>query len=423
MGVNGWRMSHNPPNPELLDFLDQYGMVVVDENRNFADWGQYYQDWTDMILRDRNHPSIIMWSVCNEVGCMLGNPDGARVGANFKSIATALDGTRVFGAAMNANWGIGLSTVLDVQGVNYNYDQYSTYHLSHPTQPVFGSETGSCTGARGIYVTNNTIAHDSIYDADYCAKTWTSAVSTANWISGGFLWTGFDYKGEPWPYTWPAISSNYGVMDSAGFEKDTFYYYQSVWTTQTVLHILPQNWNIWALNSSVEIFIYTNAPFVELILNGKSLGVYSDFRYNLNVKYAPGVLKAVAYNTNMNVLATTNVTTTGNPAYITLSADTPTTISANGFDVALLRATIYDNNGLVVPTANNFITFFVSGPGTVLGVGNGDPSDHTPDKANTRYAFNGLARVIIQSTTQPGTITITASAPGLQSSTFVLSSV
>jgi len=427
MGVNGWRMSHNPPNPELLDFLDQYGMVVVDENRNFADWGQYYQDFTDMILRDRNHPSIIMWSVCNEGGCMPGLADGARVGANFKSIAVALDPSRPFGAAMNSDWGVGLSTVLDVQGINYNFDQYSTYHYGHPSQPMFGSETGSCTGARGIYITNATAAHDTINDADYCARVWVTAVETAAWISGGFAWTGFDYKGEPLPYAWPAINSNFGIFDIAGFEKDTFYYYQGVWTTQTVLHLTPQNWNnIWAPNQGVEVFCYSNAPYVEVFLNGKSQGRQAMPQYGRglwNVSYAPGSLTAVAYNTALTVIATQTVATTGSPSYLKLSADTPTSISANGQDVALLRVTIYDNAGLVVPTANNFVTFSVSGPGTILGVGNGDPSDHMPDKGTTRYAFNGLARVIIQSTTQQGTITVTATSPGLGSSTFTLRTV
>jgi len=178
MGVNGWRMTHNPPNPELLDMLDQLGMVVVDENRNFADWAPYYQDFADMILRDRNHPSIIMWSVCNEGGCLPGSPKAATVGASFKSIARALDPTRPFTAAMNSDFGTGLSTVLDVMGINYNYNQYTTYHWSHLTQPMYGSEVASCTGARGVYVTNDTAAHDAIMDADYCARTWTTAAYT-----------------------------------------------------------------------------------------------------------------------------------------------------------------------------------------------------------------------------------------------------
>lgn len=357
---------------------------------------------------------------------MPGLADGARVGANFKSIALALDTSRPFSAAMNAGWGIGVSTVLDVQGINYNFDQYSTFHSSHLTLPMYGSETASCTGARGVYVTNNTAAHDSIYDADYCARVWTTAVGNASWISGGFAWTGFDYKGEPLPYSWPAINSNFGILDIAGFEKDTFYYYQGVWTTQTVLHLLPQNWNIWNLNQTLEIFCYSNAPFVEVFLNGLSQGLRAIPLYGRGlwwVNYAPGTLKAVAYNTNMTVIAQQSVTTTGAPASLKLTADTPSTISANGQDVALLRVTVYDSNGLMAPTANNLITFTVSGPGIVLGVGNGDPTDHSPDKSSTRNTFNGLARVIVQSTTKAGTIVVTATSTNIGSSTFSLISL
>lgn len=357
---------------------------------------------------------------------MEGDAAGATVGANFKSIARTLDATRPFTAAMNMYWGIGLSTVIDLQGINYNYGAYATYHASHVSQPVFGSETASCTGARGVYVTNDTAAHDSIYDADYCAREWVTYTESAAYIPGGFAWTGFDYKGEPAPYTWPDINSNFGILDIAGFEKDQFYYYQGVYTTQTVLHLLPQNWNIWYTGQVLEIFVYSNAPYVEVFVNGVSYGVLTMnpfVRAVWWVVYAPGNLKAVAYDKNMNILTTQVVTTTGKPSYLKLTADTPTSISASGQDVALLRVTVYDSAGLAVPTASNLITFSVSGPGSIIGVGNGDPSDHFPDKGNTRYAFNGLARAIVQSTTTAGTITVTATSPGLTSSSLTLSSM
>jgi len=356
---------------------------------------------------------------------MEGDPNGATVGAAFRSISSSLDPTRPFTAAMNGDWGVGLSTVLDTQGVNYNYDELSSYHYSHLSQPVFGSETASCTGARGVYITNDTAAHEAIYDADYCARMWVPEMSS-QWISGGFAWSGFDYKGEPLPYTWPGVGSNFGIFDIAGFEKDTYYYYQGAWTNNTVLHLVPQNWNIWTTGESVQVFCYTNAPYVEVFLNGVSSGLQSLSQYTRGlwyVPYAPGTLKAVAYDINQNIIATQSVSTTGAPSSLKLSADTPTTISADGADVVLLRVTVLDNSGIMVPTASNLITFSVSGPATILGVGNGDPADHSADKANVRNAFNGLARVIIQSTTTPGTITVTASASGLGPNSITLSSM
>jgi len=356
---------------------------------------------------------------------MEGDPNGATVGAAFRSIASSLDPSRPFTAAMHSDWGVGISTVLDTQGINYNYDQLSTYHYNHLSQPVFASETASCTGARGVYITNNTAAHDAIYDADYCARTWVPTISSP-WISGGFAWSGFDYKGEPLPYTWPGVGSNFGIFDIAGFEKDTFYYYQGVWTSKTVLHLVPQNWNVWTIGQSVQVFCYSNAPYVEAFLNGVSLGRQSLAQFTRGlwwVPYATGTLKAVAYDNNLNVIATQSVSTTGAPSSLKLSADTPSQIAADGADVALLRVTVLDSSGATAPTASNLISFSVTGPATILGVGNGDPADHAADKASVRNAFNGLARVIIQSTTTAGTITVTASSPGLGSNSITLSSL
>jgi hypothetical protein len=243
-------MSHNPPNSELLDFTDQYGMLVWDENRNFDNTPQYRDDVARLVQRDRNHPSIFLWSLCNEGGCMEGANDAnaLSVAQNLTAIIRANDpiNTRYVSAAWNADqndllngWG---PKVLDVQGINYNYGEYDPYHSTYPTKPIIASETASCTGARGVYVTNDTAAHKDIYSADSCAQGWWTADFQRAFIEGGFAWTGFDYKGEPTPYSWPEVNSNFGIIDLAGFPKDTFWYYQSWWQSSPVLHLFP-HWN------------------------------------------------------------------------------------------------------------------------------------------------------------------------------------
>jgi len=408
-------------------------MLVWDENRNFADNQQYYDDMRSMILRDRNHPSIVIWSLCNEAGCMEGNTDGQRVANNFNAIIHQYDRTRPISAAMNGGWGTGISNALDIQGINYNYGQYDTYHTSHPQQPMTGSETASCTCARGIYVTNSTAGHKDVYSADSCAKTWWTSVAQRSWIEGGFAWTGFDYKGEPSPYSWPEINSNFGIVDIAGFEKDTFWYYQAAWLNTPILHIWP-HWN-WASGQNVNVWAYTNVPSIELFLNGVSQGKKSvslnvsntsAYFASWTVSYQPGDLVGKGYDTNGGTILTQTISTTGTPTAISLTVEPyagKTGIKADGQDVAMIAVSVHDTQGRIVPTANNQISFTVSGQGTIFGVGNGDPASHEPDKGNKRSVFNGLARLIVQSTTTAGTINITATASGLQSASIVVSTM
>jgi len=371
-----------------------------------------------MVLRDRNHPSIVMWSLCNEGGCMEGDSKGQQVGDMFKSAILAHDKTRPITAAMNGGWGVGLSFVLDVQGINYNYGEYDSYRKTHPQQPLIGSETASCTCARSIYVTNDSTCHKDVYSADGCAQEWWTADATRDFVAGGFAWTGFDYKGEPTPYGWPDVNSNFGIIDLAGFPKDTFYYYQSWWTKKPVLHLLP-HWN-WQgkQGQPINVWAYTNANSVELFLNSNSLGsqtVPVRGHVQWRVPYQPGTLQAKAYDSNKMVIATETVETTGAPTSVSLSIEDGEGVLADGLDVAMLVAKITDSQGRVVPTATNGITFTVEGQGTLLGVGNGDPSCVESDKGNFRSAFGGLARVIVQSSRQPGIITVTASSTGLAS--------
>eukprot|EP01123_Difflugia_compressa_P002326 TRINITY_DN13023_c0_g1_i1.p1 TRINITY_DN13023_c0_g1~~TRINITY_DN13023_c0_g1_i1.p1 ORF type:complete len:604 (-),score=124.96 TRINITY_DN13023_c0_g1_i1:7-1716(-) len=548
MGGNGWRMSHNPPNEELLDLTDELGMLVWDENRNFDNVPQYFSDLAILPLRDRNHPSVIIWSLCNEFGCQEGanDPVALKTAQTFKSIIEQYDTTRPVSAAWNAGlndllygWG---PKVLDLQGVNYNYGELDPYHKAYPAKPMIGSETASCTGARGIYTTNDTIAHESIFNAHGCAREWWTADATRNFMAGGFAWTGFDYKGEPTPYGWPCINSNFGVIDIAGFPKDTFWYYQSWWINKLVLHVFP-HWNSpnipsnslsvigcnssdenqyfkftgsataagqlvtsdnlcldatcanisvgcvplvakpctnvksqqfvhksdgsfvnsdnggcidlwdsgtgpsvgvyqcdggsnqhWQINSFLvqsetsgnrclttapakPVWVYTNAAFAELFVNGVSMGkqaVPSLDHVEWYTTWSPGSIMVVAYDNNGNRVGLKNIETTGEPASVLLEVEFGSDgIIADRQDSALIRASIVDNQGRVVPTASNKITFDVSGAGKLIGVGNGDPSCHERDKDVSRSAFNGLARAIVQAGAQPGTIDIVATSPGL----------
>jgi len=422
MGVNGWRMSHNPPNPELLDLTDELGLIVMDENRHFDKTQESLEDARRLVLRDRNHPSIIMWSVCNEVGCMEGqDEDGADFGGVYKSAMLEIDNTRPFVAAMDWGWGIGLSHVLDAQGINYNYAEYPEYHKSHPTQPIFGSETASCTGARGVYFGNDTLGHRTIYAADQCNQIWMTAMMTNDYVAGGFVWTGFDYKGEPSPYSWPDINSNFGVIDIAGFPKDTFYYYQSWWTTNNsnnVLHLFP-HWN-WAgrENQNISVWVYSNAYAVELVVNGASLGAQKVpylGHVEWQVAYKPGYIQAIAYNNKSQEIQRKLISTSGAAASIQLTVETAVPIKSDGADVALVAVDILDNKGLFVGDASVLVHFAIQGEGKIIGVGNGDPSSHEPDKGMSRTTFGGKARVIVQSTKKSGSngFILTATAAGL----------
>jgi len=328
---------------------------------------------------------------------------------------------------MNGGWGVGLSFVLDVQGVNYGYGEYDTYHKSHPQQPIIGSETASCTCARNIYVGDDKACHKDVYSADGCATNWWTSAETRDWVAGGFAWTGFDYKGEPSPYGWPDVNSNYGIIDIAGYPKDTFYYYQSWWTNKTVLHLFP-HWN-WAGSEgkNINVWAYSNAAAVEVSLNGRSFGKKNTPKLGHSewlIPYQAGTLTATAYNAAGSTIATQTTQTSGSAASVSLNFDAgSSSISADGQDVSLVTASILDSNGRLVPTATNLVSFGVQGPGTILGVGNGDPGCIEPDKGASRSAFGGLVRILVQSMrNQPGTITLTASANGIAGAKLSISS-
>jgi beta-galactosidase len=427
MGCNAYRTSHNEPTAELLEACDQLGMLVMDENRLLGSDPENLAKFRQQILRDRNHPSVVIWSICNEESRQA-YPDGGRVGATMQAFVKRLDPTRPVTCAESVgNDYSGLMSAIEIRGWNYHAgSDIDDYHREHPQQPEVGTEQGSTVSTRGVYVTDKTRGYVSAYDVNFprwasTSELWWSYFADRPWLSGGFYWTGFDYRGEPTPYKWPCINSHFGILDTCGFPKDNFYYYQSVWTDKPVLHLLP-HWN-WAgkEGQNIDVWCYANCQAVELFLNGQSLGRKTMPRYGhleWQAPYSPGTLSAKGYDSSGEVVSATQVETTGAPTAVELQPDR-NTISADSEDISIITVSVHDEPGRIVPTASNLVHFSIQGPGRIIGVGNGDPSCHEPDQYPTqsgwqRSVFNGLAQIIVQSTRIPGEITLTATADGLQ---------
>ncbi|HUY14494.1 MAG TPA: beta-galactosidase GalA [Terriglobia bacterium] len=426
MGSNGYRTSHNPPTPELLDACDRLGMVVLDETRMFSSATEGLSQLNRLVRRDRNHPSVVFWSTGNE------EPEqsterGARMCATMKRLVQRLDPTRPITQAMNNGWGKGISAVLDVQGFNYHHaPQIDAFHQKFPNQPTTGTEVGSTVSTRGIYANDKEKGYVSAYDVNNppwatTAEEWWQTYDERAYLSGGFVWTGFDYRGEPTPYGWPCINSHFGIMDTCGFPKDNYYYYQAWWSGKPVLHLFP-HWN-WSgkEGQEIEVWCHSNLETIELYLNGQSLGsrkMDRDSHVAWKVKYAPGTLEARGYRGGQHVL-TDSRQTTGDSAQIVLQPDRQK-IAADGEDVSVIEFHVVDAQGRLVPVADNEISFRVSGNGKIIGVGNGDPSSHEPDKASQRRAFNGLCVAIVQSTREAGEIHVQATSPGLEPGAVVI---
>jgi beta-galactosidase len=388
MGVNGYRSAHNAPTPELNEACDRLGMLVMDENRLLGSDALHLNWLEELVRRDRNHPSVVIWSLGNEEFTVEGTPSGGRVAATMQAAIKRLDPTRpVTYNAPVGNEFAGINEVIEVRGWSYRIgeDRMDAYHAAHPQQPNVGSEQGSTTCTRGIYANDVTRGYVSAYDDNHetwsnTAEQWMSFFDTRPWLSGGFIWTGFDYRGEPTPYGWPCINSHFGVLDTCGFPKDNYWYYQSWWTAQSVLHLLP-HWN-WPGKEGQEIDVraLSNCEEVELFLNGRSLGRQSMKRTSTlrwKVAYAPGTLSAKGFKGGQ-LVAETKVETTGAPAAMRLTPDRAT-VDANGEDLSIITVSITDAQGRIVPVAANTVTFELEGPGRILGVGNGDPSCHEPD--------------------------------------------
>jgi beta-galactosidase len=440
MGANAMRFSHNEMAPELLDACDRLGILVMAENRHLGDSPEILGQLENLVRRDRNHPSIVLWSISNEEKEQ-GSELGARQGRAMVKVIRQLDNTRPITAAMNNGIGHGLTGVLDIQGFNYHPDTYDEVHGEFPKMPLIATEISAAVGTRGSYarepftVPKDTARYEgnpspcqvAAYDvnapdwAETAGVAW-KAIAERPWMAGGFVWCGFDYRGEPTPFDWPAISSQYGIMDTCGFPKDAYYYYQSWWSDKPVLHLFP-HWN-WRgkEGQNIEVWCFSNCKQVELFLNGQSLGKKPMSQYShldWNVKYEPGTLTAKGYDDEGKIIAENKVETTGEPVAVVLEPD-QTTVKADGRDISLVTVKIVDDQGRTVPVAANAVTFTVTGPGQLIGVGNGDPACHEPDKGNHRSAFNGLGLAIIQSSLTAGTIAIQADSPGLKSAAVAI---
>lgn len=388
MGCNAYRSAHNPATPELLDACDRLGMLVMDESRLLGSDSENLRKWADQIRRARNHPSVVIWSIANEEHLVQETPQATGVALAMQNCAKKLDPTRpVTYAAPQANVFRGINSVIEVRGWNYNYGPcMDEYHAEHPDQPNVGTEQASVVGTRGVYVTDWSRGRINAYDVRWpgwqaTAESWWTYFAERPWLSGGFAWTGFDYRGESSPCTWPSISSHFGILDTCGFPKDSFYYYKSWWTNETVLHLAP-HWN-WPGKEGQEIRVeaQSNCRQVELFLNGASLGRQTMKPYSKlvwQVKYASGTLSAKGFDGAGNVVVETKVETTGEPARIQLTPDR-STLNADGEDVVLFMVAALDAQGRIVPLAQNKIHFAIEGAGRIIGVGNGDPTCHEPD--------------------------------------------
>ncbi len=446
MGVNAIRTSHNPPSLELLKICDSIGLMVQVEafdewknGKNANGYGEFFDAWaekdlTAMIKRDRNHPSVVIWSIGNEIREQ-GMPEGAQMAKFLTKISHDLDPTRPVSAGFN-NWmgaiKNGLAAEVDLVGFNYAPDFYEKKHKEFPNFTIYGSETASTVSSRGEYKFP-VVASKKAWYTDYQLTSYD--LETCSWadlpdfefqyqddlefVAGEFVWTGFDYLGEPSPYNEGTLarSSYFGIVDLAGIPKDRYYLYQSKWSDKPVFHVLP-HWT-WPdrLNQKVPVFCYTNYPKAELFVNGKSMGTRQKDKSNMlkryrlmwdDVIYEPGEIKVVAYDNNDKVVAEQIIRTAGETYSIKLTADR-NTIKADGKDLSFVTVELLDKNGNLCPRANNLLFFDVSGAGKLKAVCNGDATDQTSFVSKYMRTFNGKLVVTVESDTIAGEIVLKAS--------------
>ncbi len=462
MGCNGIRTSHNPPAPELLDLADKMGFIVMDEafdmwkkKKTEFDYANDFEQWhkrdiEDMVLRDRNHPSVFIWSIGNEVAEQWDRKDtsGTIIAKELVAIIKNLDTTRPITSSCNDPDPMNpvfRSGALDLIGFGYSQGNYVNFMKNFPGQKLIGSETTSALATRGFYqMPSDTIRRWPVrWDIpfnlgnsdfacssyDNCSAPWGSTheetwklVKKYDFVSGMYIWTGFDYLGEPTPYGWPARSSYFGILDLAGFPKDAFYMYQSEWTNKPVLHIFP-HWN-WKKGDTVDIWAYTNADEVELFLNGKSLGIKKKSGDDLHLKWPvaffPGTIRAIGRKNGKDILSQ-EIKTAGMPAKIIALPDRAV-IKADGSDLSYVTIIILDKDGIIVPNTDNLVKFKIEGEGFIAGVDNGDPTSHLSLKGKEMKAFHGLCLAVIQSKFKPGKIKLTASSKGLSEAVIEIKS-
>jgi len=421
MGCNAYRCAHNPASPALLDACDRLGMLVLCENRVAGTGPQVLEDLASLVRRDRNHPSVIAWSLANEEHTVQWVDTGERIGRAMKAVVNRLDPTRPVTAAVHEVTDKGFVRVVDVQGWNYiRKGDIDAFHAAHPDRPILGTEECSVMCTRGVYENDPQRGYVSGYDLNVpswgvTAETWWTFYAARPWLAGAFAWTGYDHRGEPVKYKWPNIASHFGIMDLCGFPKDHYWYYKAWWQDRPVLHLFP-HWT-WPGREGrlIDVRCYSNCEQVELRLNARSLGrreILPNSHAAWMVAYEPGILEAVGRRGG-RIVARCRRQTTGPAAALRLEADR-SVIDADGADVACVRVSAVDAAGCEVPTADQLVRLALTGAGRLLGVGNGDPSSHESDKEPQRRLFNGLALAIVQSTMSAGTITLTATADDLR---------
>ncbi len=387
MGSNAIRTSHNPPTPELLDACDKLGMLVLDENRMMGTTLEDLDQFRRMIVRDRNHPSVILWSIGNEEWSLEGSVFGERLTRDMQAYGRRLDPTRPFTIALSSS-GAGSSLATDVLGFNYYVQHHiDEMHARFPLKPIVGTEESSSEHTRGIYADD--FAHQHLVAYDFEADGHHASVEDSwkfylarPYAAGLFYWTGFDYRGETTPFEWPAISSQFGMLDTCGFFKDNAYLLQSWWTAKPMVHLLP-HWN-WSGQEGrqITVRVYSNADAIELLLNGKSLGrkpMPRNSHLEWAVNYQPGTLVARGFDVDGKEIAGDVAATTGPAAALQLVPDSAT-LSADGESVSVVTVRVNDADGRMVPISDNLVSFSLVGPGKIIGVGNGDPASHEPDK-------------------------------------------
>ena len=428
MGSNGYRTAHHPPTPQLLDIADRLGMLVLNENRLLSSSEEGLSELATLIKRDRNHPSVFMWSLENEES-LEGTRMGARILQTMHDLVRKLDPTRQTTASMNHGWNEGgYSDVVDVVGYNYGQRgmQYVKDKEKYPNRKMMATESTSFVATRGEFQDSREKGYMSNLGKGVSwglqpGEDWKHIVDYP-YLGGTFVWTGFDYRGEPTPYLWPCVSSHFGIMDLCGFPKDGYYGYKAAWTNEPVVHAFP-HWNLKGKEGdTVLVSVYTNCDEVELVVNGKRLQrkiAEPYIRLAWPVIYKPGSLEARGYK-NGKLVVREITETTGDPASIEMVGDVET-LAADGCDVAIVNVSIKDLKGRVVPTAGNLIEFSIEGPGTIIGTGNGDPSSHEDEKASRRKAFNGYCQVLVQTHNTAGKIRLTATSDQLKSAELLLS--
>lgn len=415
MGTNAYRCSHNPPAKEILDACDEIGLIVMDENRRFETGGENLRCLETLIKRDRNHPSVIFWSLFNEEP--LQNTElGARIFKRLKAFTLKLDDTRLIMGAINGSMeGAGLE--MDVTGINYGIGSIADFHAAHPDQPIMGSENNSAVTTRGCYKTDNDEHVLAGYDEETVPwgqtvrQTW-DFVRKNDYFAGIFIWTGFDYRGEPTPYKWPSVSSQFGIMDTCGFEKDSYYFNKACFADYPVIHVMP-HWNH-NPGEEIRVAVPTNCDETELFLNGSSLGrKKSDciLTPEWTVRYEPGEIKAVGYIGGVAVCEDV-CKTAGKPARIKIDADSQI-IAADGEDTAVLNFSLVDGNGVCVPDACDKLEFIAEGDVFVRGVGNGDPNSHESDVLPERRLYAGRCQALVSAKSGGSYGSLTVKAEGL----------